>query len=149
MGFLSDWRPTLRCGAVTAVNASAGAAVSAAGDALRGFDADRRVARPTVAWNPLGMGMDEAALLAWFGSELADDRLLILAILKGAGRLAIDEIAGRLALDLATVKLAVETLVLAELVTPVDGGACYRAGGPNFDDLIEGLGGTEPPRARS
>ena len=39
------------------------------------------------------MGMGEAALLAWFGSELADDRLLILATLKDAGRLTIEEIA--------------------------------------------------------
>jgi predicted transcriptional regulator len=91
---------------------------------------------------------NEAALLAWFGSELADDRLLILAVLRDAGRLAVEEIAGRLALDLATVKLALSTLVLAELVTPVDGGTRYRAGGPNFDDLIAGLVGAEPPSHR-
>jgi predicted transcriptional regulator len=95
------------------------------------------------------MGMGEAALLAWFGSELADDRLLILAVLKDAGRLAVEEIASRLALDLATVKLALGTLLAAELVTPVDGGACYQAGGPNFDDLIKGLAESEPSPARS
>jgi hypothetical protein len=95
------------------------------------------------------MGMDEAALLAWFGSELADDRLLILAVLKAAGRLAVEDIAGRLALDLATVKLALGTLELAELVTPLDGGALYQADGPNFDDLIKGLAGSEPSPSRS
>jgi hypothetical protein len=41
------------------------------------------------------------------------------------------------------------TLVLAELVTPVDGGALYQADGPNFDDLIKGLAGSEPSPSRS
>jgi len=94
------------------------------------------------------MGMGEAALLAWFGSELADQRLLILAVLADVGRLTVDEIARRLALDLAAVEGWLGTLVLAHLVTPVDGG-CYQAGGPSFDDLIEGLSGSEPLRTRS
>lgn len=94
------------------------------------------------------MGMGEAALLAWFGSELADNRLLILGALKEAGRLSIDEIARRLALDFASVERWLATLVLAGLVTRVDN-ARYQAGGANYDDLIEGLATAEPVRTRS
>lgn len=94
------------------------------------------------------MGMGEAALLAWFGSELADDRLLILATLKDAGRLTIEEIARRLALDLASVERWLATLALAGLVTRADD-ARYQAGGANYEDLIESLSTADPVRTRS
>lgn len=95
------------------------------------------------------MGMGEAALLAWFGSELADDRLLILAVLKDAGRLTVEEISRRLALDAAAVEHWLRTLVLAELVTAVEPGAAYQADGPNFPDLVAGLRDADPAPRRS
>jgi DNA-binding IclR family transcriptional regulator len=93
--------------------------------------------------------MDEAALLARFGSELADDGLLILSVLKAAGKMTLEQISSRLALDFATVDHALRRLSLAGLVTPANDGAGYQAGGKAFDDLIRALADAEPARGPS
>jgi DNA-binding MarR family transcriptional regulator len=95
------------------------------------------------------MGNVGAALLARFGSELADDRLLILAILLEAGSLAVEQIARRVGIRQAAIQPLLEQLVLAKLATPCDGGANYRAAGQNFDGLLRYLSTVEPAPRRS
>ena len=89
-----------------------------------------------------------AKLLARFGSELKDDRILVLALLAQAGPLDLNTIADALGLAVATAGPLVDQLLQGCMVTLV--GAAYDINTEQFETLVANLTDAEPyTRGRS
>jgi hypothetical protein len=88
-----------------------------------------------------------ARLLARFGSELNDYRMLVLAVLAQAGPLDLEGIASHLGIGVAMAGPLVDQLILACLVTLA--GDAYDIDTEQFETLVANLEGAEPARRRS
>jgi DNA-binding MarR family transcriptional regulator len=88
-----------------------------------------------------------ARLLARFGSELNDHRMLALAVLAQAGPLDLDGIASQLGIAVAMAGPLVDQLVQACLVTLA--GNSYDIDVEQFEILVANLEDADPERRRS